>query len=165
MSKARLVHTAICALLLITSAPSIAAEPPCPMTNPKTFQVKVPWQNQHHPGADSIWFGSKSLAVLLAPDGIWTGMDRDQGFGNKLWFWSEDWNSREELRPELKVYARELNDKTLKSESTSATHGSAQDWTAMLTGLGFPASGCWEVSASYKESTVKFIVLVQDGID
>ena len=163
MTQFLTIHVTIGLVLLAVVGSSIAVELPCQSTSPTASQVQVPWKNQHHPGADSIWFGSKSLAVLLPSDGIWRGMGPDQNFGNKLWFWSEDWNAHEELRPELKVYARELNDETLKSEATSATHGYGHDWKAMLTGLGFPAPGCWEVTAFYRHAKVTFTTLVQDN--
>jgi len=154
--------TIICPILLFTSASSTASDSICQTTNPKTSQVVVPWKNQHHPGNDSVWFGTESLAALLPPDGTWTGFENGQAFGTKIWFWSKNWNSTEELRPALKVYAQKTNDKTLKSESLSATQGHAADWQAMLTGIGLPTPGCWKISAYYKESNVSFVVNVHE---
>lgn len=136
----------------------------CLTTDPATSVVQVPWKERHHLEHDSIWYGSKSLAVLLAPNGRWTGMGAKHNYGNKLWFWSEDWVREEESQPNLRVSAREVNNPSLSSESGRATHGFHDYWEAMLTGLEFPSAGCWEVTATYRDATVSFIVRVQDSV-
>ena len=162
MLRVNPIHLAVFSALLSISSSSVGAEPACKTTNPTTSQVPVPWQNKLDPGARSIWFGSESLAVLVPRDGVWGGSGRENDYGNKLWFWSEDWSLQEEPQPALKVYARELNDEKLRSESASTTHGYGPGWEAMLTGLGFPAPGCWEISSFYRASKVTFVVKVLD---
>lgn len=151
-----------CALIAIgfCSAAPAAAEPGCPVTDPTTSAVDVPWTERHHLEHDRVWYGSEALAVLLSPDGNWHGMGPDHDYGDKLWLWSADWDRDAEPEPALTVVAVGLRDPSLTSEADAATHGYSDYWEAMLTGLGFPAPGCWEVHARYRDASVSFVVLV-----
>jgi len=148
-------------MLAILYANPVVAQPGCPVTDPTTSKVEVPWEERNHLEHDRVWYGSESLAVLLAPDGKWHGMGPEENYGNKLWLWSVDWDRRSETRPDLTVFARALHDQSVTSQSGKATHGFAHYWEAMLTGLGFPEPGCWEVVASYRDASVSFVVVVE----
>ena len=152
-------------ILLWSASSSSASEVGCQPTDPTTAPVQVPWHGTNPIGGEVAWYGSESIAVLLPLDGVWPVMDRERNFGNKLWFWSKDWSHEEEPVPALKLEAYELADANLRGQTTPHTHGFGEGWSAMLTGLAFPASGCWRVTAEYRGSEVTFVTLVADATD
>lgn len=151
--------TALTAIGLLVAAQAVAG-PGCPVTDPTTSAVEVPWQQRQHLEHDRVWYGTEALAVLLSPDGRWHGMGAEGDYGDKLWLWSADWDRAAEPEPALSVVAVGLHDPSLTSEGDAATHGYSDYWEAMLTGLEFPAPGCWEVRARYRDASVSFVVLV-----
>jgi hypothetical protein len=71
------------------------------------------------------------------------------------------------MEDEFSITGRWLDDAEsslmpLVSGVTNARHDDFGGWT-VLTGLGFPAKGCWEVTGSFKGQHLTFVVRVVDA--
>jgi hypothetical protein len=81
-----------------------------------------------------FWYGADALWTLLRPDGRWHSLPQDDhGYGQKvLWF-------------------REGYDMTTEQRDVGEF---------MLTGVTLPSAGCWEITGSYRQTSLSFIVWV-----
>ena len=138
--------------------PEVSVPDSCPVTlAPGTPFVPRPPQPETAPFCRT-WYGSERLWTVLPRGGA-------LGRNNKSWWWSENWDSRHDMRPALTVTARRL-DGTGKDEddfvqASRATNAHAADiGHAMLAGLGFPTGGCWEVTGEYEGATLSFVAWV-----
>jgi hypothetical protein len=83
-------------------------------------------------------------------------------YRDKLFWWRQGYNGATEQRPELLVSGRRLDGEPGSpkvSKATNAHDESFGGW-AMLVGVEFPSSGCWEVKGEYKGQTLSFVVRV-----
>ncbi len=146
------------AIALATLTPFANAGEGCPVSVPEAKLLGQPESSRLG------WFGSDRFAVRLPRDGNWLGMGRERDFFDKL-FWYVD-GFRPGMEDEFSVSGRWLDDD--KSSSTplfeGATNAKLDDigWS-VLTGLGFPAAGCWEVTGSFKGQELIFVVRVVDA--
>jgi hypothetical protein len=83
--------------------------------------------------------------------------------GEKVFWWSEDYSVDQEPMPTLTITARRLDGPAPDYLSTKATNASHASFgrTAMLVGVTLGASGCWEVSGTYRGETLSFVVWVE----
>jgi mono/diheme cytochrome c family protein len=136
----------------------------CPVTKPAGTAFVAPSPDPAgnlHKGY--FWHGSLALRTTLHLDGAWASLPRhEHGFTQKLAFWSEGYNWREEQNPELVLTGRRLDgDETMTD--TGASNAYHPDHGSMImTGFVLPAAGCWEISADYKEASLSFVVWVED---
>ena len=110
------------------------------------------------------WFGSDSLAVNLPRDGIWLGTGPERELFNKL-FWLVA-GFEPGMEKQFSISGRMVDKdappmEPLVSGITNAYDADFGGW-AVLTGLGFPATGCWEVTGSFKGQELTFVVRVVD---
>ena len=130
----------------------------CPVT------AEAPWTfAEPSPSTEAqLWYGSELLAVRLNRSGHWGGMGRDQNFGNKLFWWRQGYSGRLEPRPELVVKARPLDREGPAIQSSAASNAEHDDFGgwAMLVGMEFPETGCWEVTGRYHGERLTFVTLV-----
>lgn len=146
------------AIVIGSLAPVANADEDCP--------VSIPDPELLGEAATSrvAWFGSDSFAVRLARDGVWRGMGRERDFFDKL-FWHVA-GFRPGMEDKFSVSGRLLNDD--KSSSSPLFDGATNarldhiGWS-VLTGLGFPATGCWEVTGSFKGQDLTFVVSVEES--
>ena len=113
------------------------------------------------PGSSINWFGSESLAVAIPHSGIWHGMGSENDFSDKL-FWIAD-GFKPGLESDFSLTGRHLRYDSIKpiiSEATNA-RSSAFGGTAILVGLGFPVTGCWELTGTYQSQSLTFVVDVK----
>ncbi|MEM7430776.1 MAG: hypothetical protein AAF351_02435 [Pseudomonadota bacterium] len=148
------------ALIAIAAAHDATAQDSeftCPVSIPKA-QI----MGQKTP-ASGYWFGSDSLAALIPQDGRWHGVGPERNFGNKL-FWIAA-GFKPGMEAEFDVTGRLLDRKSslepMFDDATNARHDSFGGW-AVLTWLGFPSTGCWEVTGSFKNYELTFVVEVVD---
>lgn len=144
------------ALVLVALSPVAKAEANCPVSLPETM---LPGQEAP---SSLQWFGSDALAVLLPQDGVWRGMGPDRDFFDKLFWLAAGFQPG--MEGDFSVTGRKLGDdgaslRPLVSGVTNARHDDFGGWT-VLTGLGFPQAGCWEVTGSFKGQHLTFIVQV-----
>lgn len=145
-------------LFLVAASPLASADANCPVSIPET---KLLGQSAPSP---LRWFGSDSLAALLPPDGIWRGMGSDRNYADKLFWLAASFQPG--MEGDFSVTGRKLDDddsvlQPLVSGVTNARHDSFGGWT-VLTGLGFPTAGCWEVTGSFQGHHLTFVVRVVD---
>jgi hypothetical protein len=130
--------------------PSFTAPPPAPAKPPT------------HYGSD--WFGSEDLWAMLERDGeTWSGLPRNNGYyGQKTFWWSANWPFNEELEPRITVSGRRLDGPGRFFNEGPGTNAHANFGAAMLLGVGFPTTGCWEITARYKGAVLSYVVLVEE---
>ena len=146
------------ALVLIAFSTLAEAETNCPVSLPEATLL-----GQDAPSSLE-WFGSDSLAVRLPKDRIWRGMGPERDFSDKL-FWLAA-GFRPGMEGDFSVTGRKLDEETslrpIVSGVTNARHDDFGGWT-VLTALGFPEAGCWEVTGSFKGQHLTFVVRVADA--
>jgi hypothetical protein len=144
----------------------ISSSPPadCPVTipanrddfkAPEPYSPDAPWENE-------FWYGTDNLWTSLPADGIWADLpDNPEGYTQKIFWWSDLFVLKDELKPALEVTGRRLDAKAPPLKTYGATNASAGDiGNAMLTGVDFPTLGCWEITGRYKKSGLTFVVWV-----
>ena len=111
------------------------------------------------PSSDS-WYGSESLAVVLPDNGVWGGMGAAHNYRNKLFWWS--YGFRPGSESSLVVRGRRLDRESPPADISRATnaHSPSLGGWAMLVGVEFPSSGCWEITGEYLGQTLSFVVNV-----
>lgn len=147
------------AALALPSATLAATPPPdCPLTMPPVPNVKGPFE----PPTGYTWYGNDVLAVLITTNGRWVGMGPERRYRDKLWWWSDGYDFHVEGNADLVVTAKRLDAKAPPVRGLDPTVGYAEHWHgwAILTGLGFPAAGCWEVTGEYEGQRLSFVILV-----
>lgn len=137
------------------------AQAECPVTTaenvsfkaPEPFSTTAPWEGL-------FWYGAEGLWTALHTDGVWSGLpDNAKGYTQKIMWWSDSYVLKDELQPALVVSGRRLDAKSEPLKFYGATNAMAGDiGEAMLTGVGFPSLGCWEITGQYKKSELSFVV-------
>lgn len=159
-------------LLLAACAPATAApreeatDPSsgfehCPVTRrPQTaFLPPAPWPAEP-PTTGWFWYGQPELWTALPESGVWQQLR----YGEKFWWWSENFDVREDSTPDLKIAARQLGGEGLTFNSSKATNGFHESFNlAMLVGVQLPAAGCWEISGQFQGAQLKLVVWVPSG--
>lgn len=144
---------AACTARAVTTDDAGAAQGDCSVTIPPTSALRAPepWPAKY-PSPDSLWYGTNEL---------WTALDRDrdQGYRKSVW-WSVNFpGGGVEKRPELWVTWRRIGEGeprliTNQGEATNA-YTTKEGWF-MIAGID-PSEGCWEVTATYKGSTLSYV--------
>jgi len=143
----------VLALMVLGSLPAIADN------SSAVCDVSIP--SVSLPGSHISWFGSESLAVAIPHSGIWHGMGPENDFSDKL-FWMAD-GFKPGLESEFSLTGRHLQYDSIKPIISEATNARAADFggTAILVGLGFPVTGCWELTGTYQSQSLTFVVDVK----
>lgn len=129
----------------------------CEVTRPPDpgFVPPALWPSQ--PPEDRFWYGDASLWTALPPDGSWPQLAR----GEKLWWWSEQFDVSEDATPDLSVTAERIDGAAPPYQAAKATIGYHESLgQAMLVGVELPSSGCWQFTGEYKGSRLSFVVWV-----
>jgi hypothetical protein len=108
--------------------------------------------------ASGNWFGSDELAVNLPNYGIWSVTKKDHLIAIKLFWRSAGFEPG--MEKGLDVSVRNVNDPVHTAVVTPPTNAYAPDlggW-AMLVGIDFQGTGCWEITGTYEEQTLSFVV-------
>jgi hypothetical protein len=109
------------------------------------------------------WVGSPKLAATVPINGHWKGMGPERNYFDKWWWWRDGYRATEEADPELVVTATRLDESSPPVVIRNATNafGPANEfgpgWDAMLVGMEFPTSGCWEVVGRYRDQELRFV--------
>ncbi len=137
--------------------------PGCPVTlpvdpafaAPEPYFATAPW-----PGI--VWFGSEHLWTALQSNGVWEGLPHNpEGYTQKIMWWSSLYVLKDELEPALVVFGRRLDAEAPALKFYGATNAFADDiGDAMLTGVDFPTTGCWEITGQYKKTRLTFVVWI-----
>jgi hypothetical protein len=146
--------TRLVACLAVSAALSCsaaAAQGACPRTTEFTAL------GSPLPSSDR-WYGSEALAVQLPPNGVWPSTEPGAEAAVKVFWWSAGFRPGSESN--LSVSIKELNGAPLSAIVSKATNARAEalgGW-AMLTGIDFPAAGCWEITGRYLGQELTFVV-------
>jgi len=118
------------------------------------------------PFSEFYWYGNgKKLAASVPADGIWYTTHPDHLISVKLWWWSDAY--RPSMESELSVKIVSLHGDPQPPSYGRVTNGyqkSLKDsgpW-AMLMGIDFPESGCWQITGRFRDQTLGFVVKVVD---
>ncbi len=137
--------------------------PVCAVTKPVPAFVP-PEDELRDPPPGHQWFGRAALYTALDPVGeVWRGLpESPSGFTQKTVWWSADWPPDEEPEPEIYVTGERL-DAPGTFEFGPGTNATAPGIaTAMMVGIDVPALGCWRITATYRDSSLSYTVLVID---
>jgi hypothetical protein len=134
----------------------------CPATKPpaQPFVPPPPYWTDH--GPDGFWYGTESLWTLLDVPGTWR-MGGGRVYSTKLVYWRQGFDSRREPEPELIVTARRLGREapSVAADPAVAVFVTGRQPAAMMTGIDIPTTGCWELTARYRDQKLSFVVSVQ----
>jgi hypothetical protein len=135
---------------------STTVRPESPFVPPKPYPAIPP-----DAYIDHYWFGTSELWTMLKDDGAWgfPGQDGPPYPQKILWF-REEYDPHAEPKPDLEVTANQYNLTGEAISAEGATNAIADFGPAMLTGLNFPSSGCWEISGRYGDQELRFVVWV-----
>lgn len=140
-----------------------AAGPPasCPVTRPpeppflapEPYAAEAPW-----PGM--VWYGSAALWTVIPTDGVWAGLpDNPTGYTQKIVWWREGYDWQSEPQPALTMRAERLDEPAPPVEVSHASNAFAEDMgSAIMTGIDFPTLGCWQISGTYRKTSLSFVV-------
>lgn len=146
------------------SSPAASPAPSsCPATVPGESLFVPPHPRAHTPYPDFFWHGTPSLWTMLPVNGRWPSLPRgDRGYRQKLFVWRPGYDGRAEQWPALTVTGRMLvgiAEPAFAEEATNAYNRELGGW-AMLTAVEVPEHGCWELTATYGDSSLTFVVSV-----
>lgn len=155
---------------LAQAGPATGAATPdeaCPLTMPPDppFVPPKPYAAEAPDLYQAEWFGSNELWTMVAREGeVWSGLPRGHGkFGQKTFWWSEDYPDAEDRAP-ITVSGRQLDGPATFEIGGPGGGGFRQDiGDFMLVGIGIPAAGCWELTATYRGAQLSYVVLVDDA--
>jgi hypothetical protein len=142
-----------------------AIDPPqnCPVTRPPDsgFNPPPPYPDVA-PSSDEFWYGSRALWTAVPKSGVWSDLPlNSSGYTQKIFWWSEKFSIRDEPEPDLSVSGRRLDAQAAPLNVSRATNAFAGDIkTAMLVGVDFPTTGCWEITGDYKGAELSFVVWI-----
>jgi hypothetical protein len=140
----------------------------CPVTKPpaQPFVPPAPYWTQHDP--DGFWYGTESLWALLPVQGTWkmrnNVLEGKGGYRTKLTYWRRGFDWRAELEPELIVIAKRLDREAppvAAATPARAVFVTGPRPAAMMTVIDIPTTGCWRLTAQYRDQKLSFVVLVQ----
>jgi hypothetical protein len=141
-------------------------EPPesCPVTKPPQPPFLPP---PPYPSDGLIWVGSPKLWTNIPTSGTWRGLPHytpeDSRFRQKLFWWSEGYDSRIENPPQLTITGKRLDGPAppLSADSTSnAGWTNDRDHPFMVAGIFIPTLGCWKITGHYKSAELSYVVWV-----
>lgn len=148
-----------------TEKASRPARTSCPVTmrGENLFVPPSPYPSGA-PYPRAFWYGTSSLWTMLPVNGRWTSLPRgDRGYRQKVFIWRPGYDGGSGQGPRLTVTGRRLDGDgppLVVEEPTNAYHRDFGGW-AMLAGVEVPAPGCWELTATYAESTLTFVLSVE----
>jgi hypothetical protein len=129
--------------------PAFVAPSPYPATPPSYYE--------------SEWFGSEALWTMIDRDGeSWRFPQGADALFVKRFWWSVEWRGmRDEPGPAITVVGTRL-DGPGTFTSRPGTNASADFGEAMLAGVEIPTAGCWQITGSYNDAVLSFVVWVTD---
>ena len=92
---------------------------------------------------------------------VWARLPQDHdGFGQKTFWWSANWDPDAEPEPAISVSGRQLDGTGRFETSGLGTNAHADFGTAMLMGVEVPAAGCWRLTGTYRGKNLSYVVWV-----
>lgn len=140
----------------------------CPVTRPPDPRFTPPSPYSKYPSAGEFWYGTPSLWTAVPGDGVWYALPHNpEGYTQKVFWWREGYSWTDEPEPQLTVTGRRLDagEPSVREAQplnvSKATNAFASDiGSAMLVGVDFPTLGCWEITGSYADADLSFVIEV-----
>lgn len=138
----------------------------CEVTRPiPPFAAPSPYPASPPAVYDADWFGSRALWAMLDHDGeIWPQSHLPHGPGGlsqKTFYWSADRIPQDDLVPAITVTGTRL-DGPGTFEFGPGTNASADFGPAMLVGIEIPSTGCWQLTARYRDAVLSYVVSITE---
>ena len=144
---------------MFVSVLCIGQETAKPPAVPETCQVTKPVQAlvppppyPAKPSRGQFWFGTDGLWTALPETGAWIGLGHytpsDPTFRQKLQFWREGFDAHAATEAKLMVTGRRIDslDPPLQTDGPGTPSWRGDD-QFFMTGINFPTTGCWEITA------------------
>ena len=162
LSVASIVSTAV--LASPSGAGGLQAPPSCSVTVAPDlpFMAPPPYPSRA-PSPRAFWYGSETFWTMVDVDGTWHSLPRNpNGYRQKIFWWSPRFDGRIEARPKLSVIGRRLDGPEAFVHPAPATNARSADFGgwAILTGIDVPTAGCWELTGTYRNESVTFVVWI-----
>ena len=109
------------------------------------------------------WYGTDRLWTELNRSGeVWIGLplDADGRLGQKSFWWSADFDVNKVTEPEIRVTGRQLDGPGRFDAPGPGTNAQAGFGIAMLTGIDIPSTGCWQITGTYRGTSLSYVVWV-----
>lgn len=148
------------------SAPAASGDVGCAVTRPDPpFVAPSPYPSVAPPLYESEWFGSRALWTMLDREGeVWRFPQGPDHLFEKTFWWSVEWpGMRDEPQPGLTVVGTRLDGPGTFTAGPATNAGREDFGEAMLVGVEIPSPGCWQITATYGDAVLSYIVLVTDG--
>jgi hypothetical protein len=129
---------------------------PCAVTIPDKsgFEPPAPYPSTPSPDG-AVWYGTAELWTVLRSDGIYVPR-------KSVWWSSSFAGGQQEATPDISVTYERLDQSapliTMGSPGTNAY--TPQDGSFMIAGIDPQTSGCWKVTATYRDTTLSYIYQV-----
>jgi len=147
--------------------PILSEEVPstCPVTKPSEHPFVPP---APYPSAGAFWIGSAKLWTNITADGTWSGLPHytpeDTRFRQKLFWWHEGYDWRNENPPELTVRGIRLDAPAPPIDMDEhANNAGISGAIAMVVGIFIPTVGCWKITGEYHGEELSYVVWVSDS--
>jgi hypothetical protein len=145
--------------------PATTGDTGCAVTRPDpAFVAPSPYPAAAPPLYESEWFGSDALWTMIDRDGeVWRFPQGPDHLSEKTFWWSAEWQGmRDEPQPGIAVVGMRL-DGPGTFTSGPGTNAQRDDFgEAMLVGVEIPSAGCWQITASYGDAVLSYVVLITD---
>lgn len=111
------------------------------------------------------WYGTSRLWTILQRDGeVWNELPHGpSGFAQKTFWWSADYDVNHESQPAISVTGRQVGGPARFESPAPGTNAQADFGSAMLMGMDIPTTGCWEITAGYRRTSLSYVVWVTEG--
>lgn len=124
-----------------------------------------------------VWYGTDDLWTELPHQGtVLRGLpaDTDGSLTTKTFWWNWDYSwtlgdpattdagpTAEQITPDITVTARRLDAPAPPVEENRGTNAyTPETHSSMLVGLDLPTAGCWELTATYQNAQLSYVVAI-----
>jgi hypothetical protein len=137
----------------------------CPLSMPPDPPYIPPDPYPQPTPGDNFWYGRDSLWTAVPQDATWANLPKNpEGYTQKVFWWRRGYSWTEEAEPQLAVSGRRIDAPAPPLQASKATNAYAGDiGPAMLVGVDFPTTGCWEITGRYADAELSFVVWVGPG--
>jgi hypothetical protein len=143
-------------------SPSPTVPGSCPVTlHPDGAPLASQTATLSLPGS-MVPYGQPQLWTLIPRSGSWTSSTSTTGgrFIRTLWY-SDLWSVRDEPSPSISVSAGRLGGGDSVTGSAAVNARSRELGTSMIVSLDLPSGGCWQITGTYRDKSLSYVVWVE----
>lgn len=158
-----MIVIAVCATYVPQAAPADQVPQTCQVTKAPRQVFVPPPPHDPLPPDNTFYFGSNDLWVFLPNNGVWDTLRDGANYDRRkiAWFSKSYWWLSQQER-DLVVDSKPLDRVAEAVHAGGATNSFVpeQQTSAMLNSIEFSSTGCWEITARYRDHELKFVVSV-----